>query len=268
MSTPGFSTSLSVDESPKQVFDAITNVRGWWSEGLEGNSEKLNDEFIYRYGNVHLSKMKLVEVIPEKRVVWQVLENYFNFTKDEHEWVGTRVIFDISRQGDKTQLQFTHEGLVPEYECYSACVNGWTQYITQSLYSLITTGMGKPNSDTRTYTVHEVALRFNELAKEEKWFEIQDELFENDVKSIEPDDSPYFNNVQGKAAVRKKGEDWVKRIQAVHRSYTSQPVVGGNYFAVGREIDMTVEGIGRIESKELMLYEVKNGKIISEQFFY
>jgi hypothetical protein len=268
MKTKSFTTSISVDQSPKQVFDAIRTVRGWWSETLQGNSENVGEEFTYQYGDVHRCKIKLTEVVPEKKIVWLVLENFFSFTNDETEWVGTNIIFEISPQGDKTILQFTHDGLVPEYECYNACVNGWTQYITQSLYSLITTGKGKPNTDSKAYTVHEVALKFNELAQQEKWFEIQDLLFDNEVKSIEPAGSPYFKNEEGKAAVRKKGEEWVKKIEAVHRSYTSQPVVGGNYFAVGREISITVQGMGQIESKELMVYEVKNGKIISEQFFY
>jgi hypothetical protein len=268
MNPKSFTTTISVDQSPKKVFDSIANVRGWWSEGLEGKSEKMNDEFIYQYGDVHRCKIKLIEVVPEKRIVWMVLENYFSFTKDETEWVGTNAVFDISRQGDKTILQFTHDGLVPEYECYSACVNGWTQYITQSLYSLITTGKGKPNTDTKAYTVHEVALQFYELAKQEKWFEIQDLLFDDDVKSIEPAGSPYLKNAEGKTAVRQKGEDWVKRIEAVHHAHTTEPVVGGNYFAVGREMDITVQGLGRIPFNQLMVYEVKNGKIISEQFFY
>ncbi|MBT1703402.1 nuclear transport factor 2 family protein [Fulvivirgaceae bacterium PWU20] len=128
--------------------------------------------------------------------------------------------------------------------------------------------MGQPNSSKKAFTIHEVAGQFNTLAQQEKWFEIQDMFFTEDVKSIEPPNSPWFKNVEGKASVRKKGEDWVKRIQAVHRSYTSEPVVGGNHFAVGRALDITVEGLGRIQMEEIMLYQVKDGKITSEQFFY
>ena len=117
-------------------------------------------------------------------------------------------------------------------------------------------------------TTQEVAARFNELAQQEKWFEIQDELFSENVKSIEPENSPWFRNVEGKARVRKKGEDWVKRIEAAYRRYTTAPVVAGNHFAVGRDVDITVQGIGRIQINQVMLYEVKNGEIISEQFFY
>ena len=121
---------------------------------------------------------------------------------------------------------------------------------------------------TETLTTKEVATRFDELAKQEKWFEIQDELFADNVKSIDPPNSPYFGYAEGKSAVRKKGEDFVKRIEAAHRRYTTEPVIAGNHFAVGREVDITVQGYGRIQINEIMLYEVKDGEIISEQFFY
>jgi len=117
-------------------------------------------------------------------------------------------------------------------------------------------------------TTVEVAARFNELAQQEKWFEIQDEFFADNVKSIDPPHSPYFGYAEGKSAVRKKGEDFVKRIEAVHRAYTTEPIAGGNHFAVGREVDITVQGLGKIQINQVMLYEVKDGRIVLEQFFY
>lgn len=158
MDTADFTAMLLVDQTPKEVFDAITNVRGWWSEEIEGNTSKLNDEFKYHYKDVHISKMKLIEVIPEKKVVWLVTDNYFSFTKDKSEWTGTKVIFEISRQGDKTKLQFTHLGLVPEYECFEACREGWSTYILRSLNSLITTGKGQPNAADKPRTKFEKEL--------------------------------------------------------------------------------------------------------------
>lgn len=120
----------------------------------------------------------------------------------------------------------------------------------------------------KTLTAQEIAARFNELAQQEKWFEIQDEFFADNVRSVDPPDSPYFGYAEGKAAVRKKGEDFVKRVQEVHRAYTSEPLVTGNHFVVVREKDLTVQGHGRIQINELMLYEVKDGQIVLEQFFY
>jgi len=145
MSNQDFTTTIVVDQSSKQVFDAINNVRGWWSEEIEGGTEKLNDIFLYHYKDVHMSKMKLIEVDPHKKVVWLVLDNYFSFIKDETEWVGTKVIFEIVEKDGKTQLRFTHYGLTPQYECYDICNEGWTNYIRNSLYKLITTGKGEPN---------------------------------------------------------------------------------------------------------------------------
>jgi len=121
---------------------------------------------------------------------------------------------------------------------------------------------------TTTLTTDEVARRFNELAQEGKWFEIQDEFFADNVRSIDPPNSPYFGYAEGKSQVRKKGEDFVKRITVFHSGHTTEPLVIGNHFTVGRSKDMTVEGHGRIQIKEIMLYEVKDGKIVLEQFFY
>ena len=145
MTTTDFSTSILVDQTPEEVFNAINNVRGWWSEEIEGNTSKLNDEFDYHYEDVHRTKIRLVEVIPNQKVVWLVLENYFSFTKDKSEWKGNRIIFEITQRQGKTHLRLTQEGLVPEYECYDICQNAWNTYIQKSLFSLITTGKGQPN---------------------------------------------------------------------------------------------------------------------------
>ncbi len=146
MNNSDFTTTFLVDQTPNEVFNAINNVRGWWSESVEGNTDKPGEEFLYYYKDVHISKMKIEEFIPGKKVVWLVLENHFNFTQDKTEWKGTRIIFEISEKEGKTELHFTHAGLVPEYECYDVCRDAWTSYIQGSLHSLITTGKGKPNA--------------------------------------------------------------------------------------------------------------------------
>jgi len=145
MKTPNFTTTILVDEAPEKVFNGINDVRGWWSEEINGDTDKLNAEFTYHYKDVHISKMKIVEFVPNKRIVWLVMENYFDFTKDQNEWKGNKIIFEISAKGNKTQLQFVQEGLVPAYQCYDVCHDAWTNYVTKSLRSLITTGKGQPN---------------------------------------------------------------------------------------------------------------------------
>lgn len=146
MENKNFTTTIMVDKSQKEVFNAINNVRGWWSENIEGNTDELNSEFLYHYKDVHISKMKIVEFIPDKKVVWLILENQFNFTKDKNEWKGNKIIFEISEKDNHTQLQFTQVGLTPDYECYNVCHDAWTSYIQNSLKDLITTGKGKPNT--------------------------------------------------------------------------------------------------------------------------
>ncbi|MDB5029509.1 SRPBCC domain-containing protein [Mucilaginibacter sp.] len=158
MTTSDFTTTLLVDQTPAEAFNAINDVRGWWSEEIEGSTDKLNDEFKYHFEDIHSCKMKLIEVIPDKKVAWLVMDNYFKFTKDKSEWIGTKINFEITKQDNKTQICFTHQGLVPEYECYDICFNAWTGYIQNSLRSLISTGKGQPNSTGNPKTADEEKL--------------------------------------------------------------------------------------------------------------
>ena len=146
MTNRNFTTAFTVNQTPETVFAAINNVRGWWSEEIDGSTDKLGAEFKYHFQNIHRCRLKITELVPGKKVVWRVLDNYFSFTKDKIvEWKGTDIIFEIAKKSDRTEVRFTHQGLVPEYECYDACREGWSTYINSSLRDLITTGKGKPN---------------------------------------------------------------------------------------------------------------------------
>lgn len=137
-----FTTSILVDKPPVEVFTAINNVRGWWQGEIAGSTNKLNDEFTYQMGEIHFSKQKIVEFIPNEKVVWLVTESKINFVADKDEWVDTEIVFDITKVDNKTRLSFTHQGLVPAIECYGGCSGAWGKLVEQSLYSLITTGKG------------------------------------------------------------------------------------------------------------------------------
>jgi len=146
MKSNDLSYSFSVDKSPEEVFSAIKDVRSWWSQGIEGKTGKVGDVFTYRHRDMHYSTQKLVEVEPDAKLVWLVTDARLTFTKNQREWEGTKITFEISRNGKKTDVRFTHVGLSPDHECFNACSEGWGFYIKDSLRKLITTGKGDPDT--------------------------------------------------------------------------------------------------------------------------
>ena len=145
MKSQNYTTVFTVDQSPEEAFAAINDVRDWWSGNIEGSTNKLGDEWTYRYEDVHYSKQRIIELVPGKKVAWLVLDSYLSFVEDKTEWNGTKVTFEIAEKDDKTEVRFTHVGLVPDYECYGACSSAWGSYINGSLRKLISKGRGEPN---------------------------------------------------------------------------------------------------------------------------
>ena len=140
-----FTTAFTVPNSPEEVFAAVTNVRGWWSEDIRGRTDALG-EFDYRYQDLHRARIRVTELVPGRKVAWHVVENWFSFTRDQAEWTGTDVVFDIAPVPGGTELRLTHRGLTPDDECFEVCSDGWGTYVNGSLRTLLLTGRGSPNT--------------------------------------------------------------------------------------------------------------------------
>ena len=125
-----FTTSKKIGE----VFTHLTDPKNWWvglfGETIEGESSHINDQFSFRAGDgVHYSNQKLIELVPDEKIVWLVTESRLSFLKNTNEWAGTKIGFDLEKENDKTKITFTHEGLIPQIESYGGCSGAWSQYL-------------------------------------------------------------------------------------------------------------------------------------------
>lgn len=146
MNEQSYTTTITVDRTPQEVFDASADPRAWWSKTITGVTDRVGGEFVFEVEGIHYSKIRVTEFVPGERIVWRVLDARLTFIADETEWNDTEIRFDIGERDGRTELRFTHVGLKPEVECYGACSNAWTFYIGSSLNGLLTDGAGAPNS--------------------------------------------------------------------------------------------------------------------------
>ncbi len=140
----GYTTTLTVDASPHRVFDAVNDVRGWWSLDVEGRTDRVGAQFVFRGDDVHYSEITVTDLVPGRRVEWLVTENRMTFVRDQTEWKDTRIVVEIEVVDGRTEMRFSHVGLVPAYECFEVCSTAWAFFVHESLRGLITTGTGRP----------------------------------------------------------------------------------------------------------------------------
>ncbi len=134
MTNQNFQYSFTTSKKINEVFTHLMDPKNWWvglfGETIEGKSNHINDEFSFTAGDgVHYSNQKLIELIPNKKIVWLVTESNLSFLKNTNEWAGTKICFDVEEESDKTKITFTHDGLIPKIECYGGCSGAWTQYL-------------------------------------------------------------------------------------------------------------------------------------------
>lgn len=145
MHSTDYRTELLTSRSPREAFDAINNVGGWWSGDIEGTPGQLGAEFTYRVPGAHYCKMKVTEYKPGEAIAWHVLESHLDFAEPKSEWTGTVIRFELSRAGDQTKVRFSHQGLGPTFDCYDSCSSAWGMLIHKNLMNLIATGKNQPD---------------------------------------------------------------------------------------------------------------------------
>lgn len=138
-----YHVSITVNAAAEEAFNGINKVSDWWTTDFEGHAEKLNDVFTVRFGETFI-KIKIVELIPNKKIGWHVIDCYKHWLKDKKEWKDTTMSWEISAENNAAKIRFTHIGLVPGIECYNGCEGAWDHYIKKSLFKLLTGRKGMP----------------------------------------------------------------------------------------------------------------------------
>jgi len=138
-----FTTTITVDASAQDAFDAINDVSAWWGR-ITGSTTAVGDEFVYVVPGLHYSGFRVTDLEPGRRVAWLVTGSHLDFVPDKQEWNGTTVRFEIAEVDGATRVVFTHDGLTADDDCYDICTNAWGMFVNGSLKARIETGRGAP----------------------------------------------------------------------------------------------------------------------------
>ena len=138
--TANYSVTIELAKSPNDVFNHLINLKKWWPEDFEGEEIKLNSEFVFTTGDSHYSKNKVVEFVPDKKLVWIATQGIRK--TDNYEWTGTKMIFELTPKGNDTILKFTYDGVVLENES-DRLVQICDMTVKEMFYNFITYGKGR-----------------------------------------------------------------------------------------------------------------------------
>jgi uncharacterized protein YndB with AHSA1/START domain len=147
MNVQDYKKTITVNATPQKVFESLTTeIEGWWTNGYQGNAAHIGDEFRVYFAQIHDTTFSIEELVPNQKVVWLCTKAHINLPEVtvHDEWKGTRMIWTIGADGDKTTLTLHHEGLNNTVQCFDSCTQGWNEFFAASLYSFLETGTGKP----------------------------------------------------------------------------------------------------------------------------
>ena len=149
MTGQDYSASINANITAHEALERISRVADWWTASFTGAAGKVGDTFAVRFGETFVN-FAVVEFVPAKRIAWRVTDCNLHFIEDKKEWRDTRVVFDISSNGEATTVTMTHAGLTPGVECYDNCKMGWDFYLGESLRRLLTDNKGVPDGRRRS----------------------------------------------------------------------------------------------------------------------
>jgi len=138
-----FHRTITVNATATEAMKKISQLNRWWIKGFSGSAGKFNDTFTVPFGEPSFVTFVVSECVPGEKLVWKVTDCYLPWFNDKKEWNNTEVVFQLSQHNGKTQIDFTHVGLVPEIECYGVCEKGWNGHLN-TLVKFINEGIGLP----------------------------------------------------------------------------------------------------------------------------
>ena len=143
MTTKNYTAIISVNAAPKTAYEKIAKVDGWWAKNFSGKALHENDTFKVNFGETFVD-FKITEAIPGKKAIWHVTDCHLDWINNKKEWQGTEVVWELTPDKEGTKIKMTHEGLVPEVECYEDCETGWNGHVKGSLVAFINENKGRP----------------------------------------------------------------------------------------------------------------------------
>lgn len=144
MRDTSFTETVKTSADPSDIISKIGNVSEWWAKDFQGTSKNVGDNFVVKFSSGDTFAIKVSEIIPEQKVVWDITDAFQGWVKEPKEWVGTRIEWDIKAENGVSEVTFTHVGLVPQLECFGTCSKVWDYLMQKSFSDLLNTGKGLP----------------------------------------------------------------------------------------------------------------------------
>ena len=139
-----YQSSFTANVSPREAFEKISRVSEWWGKNFEGKSQQPNDVFTVRFPSGDMYTAKVAEMLPDTKITWEFIDAYQGWVENPTEWVGTKIIWEVTPQKDGVEVKMTHVGLASKLECFSECTKGWNYLMQESLLKFLSEGKGHP----------------------------------------------------------------------------------------------------------------------------